>query len=209
MNALQLSSSRATSNIIPATWKLPRYYDRIIHCQTENDFISSFHMKLIPRCSRKNFCASTLCTPNRMFSPSCSKSTKTWYIPCIYCLRPWLIWIQIAKLYGELRRESMTTGSIPITVRHIESIIRMAEANARMHLRDFVRDDDVNVVCYFSESSQNTHPFIRLSESCCNHSFQRKSFRSCVICSASLTNTSCTIATTTRFWPLFYLKYVK
>ena len=42
----------------------------------------------------------------------------------------------------------MTTGSIPITVRHIESIIRMAEANARMHLRDFVRDDDVNMVCY-------------------------------------------------------------
>ena len=40
----------------------------------------------------------------------------------------------------------MATGSIPITVRHIESIIRMAEANARMHLRDFVRDDDVNVV---------------------------------------------------------------
>ena len=32
-----------------------------------------------------------------------------------------------------------------IAVRHIESIIRMAEANARMHLREIVRDDDVNV----------------------------------------------------------------
>jgi hypothetical protein len=37
------------------------------------------------------------------------------------------------------------TGSIPITVRHIESMIRMAEAHARMHLRDYVIEDDVNM----------------------------------------------------------------
>ena len=37
------------------------------------------------------------------------------------------------------------TGSIPITVRHIESMIRMAEAHARMHLRDYVLEDDVNM----------------------------------------------------------------
>lgn len=37
------------------------------------------------------------------------------------------------------------TGSIPITVRHIESMIRMAEAHARMHLRDYVVEDDVNM----------------------------------------------------------------
>ena len=37
------------------------------------------------------------------------------------------------------------TGSVPITVRHIESLIRIAEANARMHLRDHVHDDDVNM----------------------------------------------------------------
>lgn len=52
---------------------------------------------------------------------------------------------KITKLYGELRRESMLTGSIPITVRHIESIIRCSEAHARMHLRDAVGDSDVNV----------------------------------------------------------------
>ena len=61
-------------------------------------------------------------------------------------------------MYSELRRESMATGSIPITVgiliriilplillhsflipflqvRHIESMIRMAESHAKMHLR--------------------------------------------------------------------------
>lgn len=37
------------------------------------------------------------------------------------------------------------TGSIPITVRHIESMIRMAEANAKMHLREYVTEDDVNM----------------------------------------------------------------
>lgn len=37
------------------------------------------------------------------------------------------------------------TGSIPITVRHIESIIRAAEAHARMHLRQYVHNDDVDM----------------------------------------------------------------
>ena len=43
---------------------------------------------------------------------------------------------KLSNLFAELRRESLSSGSIPITVRHIESIIRMSEANARMHLRD-------------------------------------------------------------------------
>ena len=30
-------------------------------------------------------------------------------------------------------------------MRHIESMIRMAEANAKMHLRDYVNEDDVNM----------------------------------------------------------------
>jgi DNA replication licensing factor MCM2 len=52
---------------------------------------------------------------------------------------------KIAKVYSELRRESHSTGGIPVAVRHIESIIRMSEAHAKMHLRDYVTDDDVNV----------------------------------------------------------------
>eukprot|EP00058_Branchiostoma_floridae_P021237 XP_002606727.1 hypothetical protein BRAFLDRAFT_281666 [Branchiostoma floridae] len=52
---------------------------------------------------------------------------------------------QVARMYSDLRRESMATGSVPITVRHIESMIRMAEAHARMHLRDYVNEDDVNM----------------------------------------------------------------
>jgi len=52
---------------------------------------------------------------------------------------------KVAKMYADLRRESMATGSIPITVRHIESMIRIAESHAKMHLREFVSEDDVNM----------------------------------------------------------------
>ena len=52
---------------------------------------------------------------------------------------------KVSKMFASLRRESMITGSIPITVRHIESMIRMAEAHARMHLREYVHEDDVNM----------------------------------------------------------------
>ncbi|XP_062270636.1 DNA replication licensing factor MCM2 [Scomber scombrus] len=52
---------------------------------------------------------------------------------------------KVARIYSELRKESMATGSIPITVRHIESMIRMAEAHAKIHLRDYVVEDDVNM----------------------------------------------------------------
>lgn len=52
---------------------------------------------------------------------------------------------KVAKLYSRLRQESLATGSLPITVRHIESIIRMAEASAKMHLRDHVQESDINL----------------------------------------------------------------
>ncbi len=52
---------------------------------------------------------------------------------------------KISRMYADLRRESMMTGSIPITVRHIESIIRISESHARMHLREYVNEDDVNM----------------------------------------------------------------
>jgi DNA replication licensing factor MCM2 len=52
---------------------------------------------------------------------------------------------KLSQLYADLRRESATSGGVPIAVRHIESVMRMAEAHAKMHLRDHVRDDDLNV----------------------------------------------------------------
>lgn len=51
---------------------------------------------------------------------------------------------KVAQLYVALRRESAASGGVPIAVRHVESMMRMAEAHAKMHLRDYVRDDDMD-----------------------------------------------------------------
>lgn len=51
---------------------------------------------------------------------------------------------KISSLYIDLRRESMASGGMPIALRHLESIVRLAEANARLHLREYVREDDIN-----------------------------------------------------------------
>lgn len=44
-----------------------------------------------------------------------------------------------------MKNDLQITGSLPITVRHVESMVRMAEAHARMHLREHVLEDDVNM----------------------------------------------------------------
>lgn len=51
---------------------------------------------------------------------------------------------KIAAVYSELRRESGMTQGMSIAVRHLESMIRMAEARAAMHLREYVNDDDID-----------------------------------------------------------------
>lgn len=52
---------------------------------------------------------------------------------------------KVTKFYTELRREASAVGGLPIGVRHIESIIRMAESHAKMHLRHVVIDADINI----------------------------------------------------------------
>ena len=52
---------------------------------------------------------------------------------------------KMAKFYAEIRREAAASQGVSMTVRHMESMIRMAEANARMELRDFVTDKDVDL----------------------------------------------------------------
>jgi len=52
---------------------------------------------------------------------------------------------KIVKVYATLRQESNASGGVPIAVRHAESMIRMAEAHARMHLREVVTMEDVDV----------------------------------------------------------------
>ncbi|QLG73229.1 hypothetical protein HG535_0E03130 [Zygotorulaspora mrakii] len=51
---------------------------------------------------------------------------------------------KVSRVYADLRRESVTTGSFPITVRHLESILRIAESFAKMRLSEFVSSWDLD-----------------------------------------------------------------
>lgn len=44
----------------------------------------------------------------------------------------------------KLRKEGAISSGMPVAVRHLESMIRMAEAHARMHLRSQVSDTDID-----------------------------------------------------------------
>lgn len=52
---------------------------------------------------------------------------------------------KISKFYSELRKESELAGGIRITVRHLESLLRIAESFAKMHLRETVVTEDINM----------------------------------------------------------------
>eukprot|EP01127_Copromyxa_protea_P005769 TRINITY_DN15628_c0_g1_i1.p1 TRINITY_DN15628_c0_g1~~TRINITY_DN15628_c0_g1_i1.p1 ORF type:complete len:893 (-),score=185.87 TRINITY_DN15628_c0_g1_i1:37-2541(-) len=51
---------------------------------------------------------------------------------------------KLVSLFAELRKETRT-GGMPMTVRHLESMIRLSEAHAKMHLREYVNEDDINM----------------------------------------------------------------
>lgn len=51
---------------------------------------------------------------------------------------------KIASFYSRVRQECASRGGMQMTVRHVESMVRMAEANARMELRNIVTSKDVD-----------------------------------------------------------------
>ncbi len=51
---------------------------------------------------------------------------------------------KLTSVYTELRKET-GSGGMQIGIRHIEAMIRMSLAHARMYLRDYATDDDVDV----------------------------------------------------------------
>ena len=52
---------------------------------------------------------------------------------------------KVSKFYAELRKESEVVGGMSIAVRHLESLLRIAESHAKMHLREYVRADDIDL----------------------------------------------------------------
>jgi len=60
---------------------------------------------------------------------------------------------KLAQFYKDVRAEAFRTGGAPMTVRHIDGLIRMAEANAKMELRNHVTSNDVdNAIATMLES---------------------------------------------------------
>ncbi|KAI9652854.1 MAG: MCM DNA helicase complex subunit [Alyxoria varia] len=51
---------------------------------------------------------------------------------------------KIARLFGDMRRESLNTGAYPITVRHLEAIMRLSEAFAKMRLSEYCSTTDID-----------------------------------------------------------------
>jgi len=114
-------------------------------------FVTESHMRNHPsnKCDGVELSADALCIPNTFGVDIIPQELLKKYI--VYSkekVHPRLNYMdqdKISRMYADLRRESMMTGSIPITVRHIESVIRVSEAHARMHLREYVNEDDVNM----------------------------------------------------------------
>ncbi|KAH7313812.1 DNA replication licensing factor mcm2 [Stachybotrys elegans] len=51
---------------------------------------------------------------------------------------------KVARLFADMRRESLATGAYPITVRHLEAIIRTSEAFCRMRLSEYCSAQDID-----------------------------------------------------------------
>ncbi|KAL8769658.1 MAG: hypothetical protein Q9209_004455 [Squamulea sp. 1 TL-2023] len=51
---------------------------------------------------------------------------------------------KVARLFADMRRESLATGAFPITIRHLEAIIRIAESFCKMRLSDYCTSQDVD-----------------------------------------------------------------
>ncbi|KAF2722292.1 MCM-domain-containing protein [Polychaeton citri CBS 116435] len=51
---------------------------------------------------------------------------------------------KIARLFADMRRESLATGAYPITVRHLESILRISESFAKMRLSEYCSSSDID-----------------------------------------------------------------
>merc|ERR1719420_2655169 len=60
---------------------------------------------------------------------------------------------KIAHFYADVRQEAFRSGGAPMTVRHIDGMIRLAEANAKLELRNYVTSADTdNAIALMLES---------------------------------------------------------
>lgn len=89
---------------------------------------------------------------------------------------------KLANFYKDIRAEAFRQGGAPMTARHIESIIRLAEANARMELRQHVSQKDLdNAIGLMLES------FIQSQKHQVAEELRRK-FRKYIVCATPISD---------------------
>merc|ERR1712151_221881 len=87
---------------------------------------------------------------------------------------------KLANFYKDIRAHAFRSGGAPMTARHIESIIRLAEANARMELRQHVTSKDLdNAIGMMLESFIQSQKHQIAEE-------LRKTFRRCIVQAAPM-----------------------
>lgn len=64
--------------------------------------------------------------------------------PCLFTWYHLKLGLHCLQVYATLRKEAAVSHGMPVAVRHLESMIRMSEASAMMHLREYVNEQDVD-----------------------------------------------------------------
>lgn len=93
-------------------------------------------MRLLPRLQYHSNCD---VSPASSLTPHGTPDQFAVFISGLPCVNVCL------QSYATLRKEAAVSQGMPIAVRHLESIVRMSEAHAAMHLREYVSDDDVDL----------------------------------------------------------------
>lgn len=75
---------------------------------------------------------------------------------------------KLAKLFGDMRKESEITGAYPITVRHLEATLRIAEGFSRMRLSEYCSAADIDRAIKVSIES-----FVGSQKVSCKRALQR------------------------------------
>ena len=60
------------------------------------------------------------------------------------------------QAYAKMRKEAAVSQGMPVAVRHLEAMIRMAEAHAAMHLREYVNAEDIDLAIKYGPGHKSS-----------------------------------------------------
>jgi len=118
-----------------------------VHDELLANFVSSNHIKAHPDATEEELQAENRITEKSELEID-QELFKKYIVFAKKKCKPELSQInkeKVTQFYAQLRQKSSVEGSIPVAVRHIESVLRMSVARSKMHFRDVVNSEDVDV----------------------------------------------------------------